>query len=446
MMTRDGITTLATRPGLEIDPELRLSLTWVIAVLVCVGSVVTFMGELLVEPVQRLSLIPLVCFGLAMLIWWLDRLGGTRLGRWFTLIGLSILINLAFIRFGISDLYLLMILLPLLALSLMTWTAALLTALLETIGLLFLWPTIGIDPISLVLTIGLIWTVLGLLLAIIGPQVRRSQWLYDQFHRAQQRLDETRDQKVQFAQMQEDLQSAYQTQELLNQRLVVDDQVRVRLEASGVCHSDWHIVKGEWVDSNRPPVILGHEGAGVVEEIGLAVHNVKVGDHVVLSWVRNCGVSEMCQVGYPNLCEEPWDHRGQPRFPDSERTMKRMNALGTFSTETIVPQDIAIPIDPEIPFSQAALVGCGVMTGVGAALNTANVQPGKSVAVFGCGGVGLNVNQGAVIAGAEPIIAVDIQDNKLEMGKLFGATHTVNSAQVDPVEAIQELTDGKGVH
>ena len=225
MMTKDGITTFATRPGLEIDPELRLSLTWVIAVLVCVGSAVTFMGELLVEPVQRLSQIPLVCFGLAMLIWWLDRLGGTMLSRWFTLIGLSILINLAFIRFGISDLYLLMILLPLLALALMTWTAALLTALLETIGLLFLWPTIGIDPISLVLTIGLIWTVLGLLLAIIGPLVRRSQWSYDQFHRAQQRLDETRDQKVQLAQMQEDLKSAYQTQELLNQRLVVLRQI-----------------------------------------------------------------------------------------------------------------------------------------------------------------------------------------------------------------------------
>ena len=225
MMTKDGITTFATRPGLEIDPELRLSLTWVIAVLVSVGSAVTLMGELLVEPVQRLSQIPLVCFGLAMLIWWLDRLGGTRLSRWFTLIGLSILINLAFIRFGISDLYLLMILLPILALALMTWTAALLTALMETIGLLFLWPTIGIDSISLVLTIGLIWTVLGLLLAIIGPQVRRSQWLYDQFHRAQQRLDETRDQKVQLAQMQEALKSAYQTQELLNQRLAVLRQI-----------------------------------------------------------------------------------------------------------------------------------------------------------------------------------------------------------------------------
>ena len=206
-----------------------------------------------------------------------------------------------------------------------------------------------------------------------------------------------------------------------------------------------NVVKGEWPFVTIP-AILGHEGAGVVEEVGPAVHNVTVGDHVVLSWKRNCGLCEMCQGGYPNLCDEPADTRSLPQFPESDRTMAKMSGLGTFSTETIVPQDVAIPIDKEIPFQVAALVGCGVMTGVGAALNTANVQPGKSVAVFGCGGVGLNVIQGAAIAGAEPIIAVDILDNKLELGRQFGATHTVNSRQVDPVEAIQALTNGQGTH
>ena len=226
---------------------------------------------------------------------------------------------------------------------------------------------------------------------------------------------------------------------------IENDQVRVRLVASGVCHSDWHVIKGEW-PFIPVPIILGHEGAGIVEEVGSAVNNVKVRDHVVLSWKRNCGLCEMCQVGYPNLCDVPADQRGHPHFPESDRQMDKFNGLGTFSTETIVPQDVVIPIDKEIPLPQAALVGCGVITGVGAALNTANVQPGKSVAVFGCGGVGLNVIQGAMIAGAEPIIAVDILDNKLELGQQFGATHTVNSSQVNPVEAIQELTDGQGVH
>ena len=221
--------------------------------------------------------------------------------------------------------------------------------------------------------------------------------------------------------------------------------VRVGLVASGVCHSDWHIVKGEW--PHIPiPTILGHEGAGVVEEVGAEVTGVAVGDHVVLSWKRNCGQCEMCQRGYPNLCDDVPDERTFPRFRGSDRTMRKLLGLGTFSTSTVVPQDVVIPIDQDVPLQQAALIGCGVMTGVGAVLNTARVEAGASVAVFGCGGVGLNCIQGAALAGAQPIIAVDLRANKLDMARLFGATHTVDASEVDPVERIRELTGGAGAH
>lgn len=222
------------------------------------------------------------------------------------------------------------------------------------------------------------------------------------------------------------------------------DQVRVRLVASGVCHSDWHVIKGDW--PHIPvPTILGHEGAGVVEETGSAVTGVKKGDHVVLSWKRNCGVCEMCQKGYPNLCDALPDTRSLPRFPATDHTMNKMLGLGTFSTHTIVPEEVVIPIDKDVPLQQAALVGCGVMTGVGAVINTAQVEAGASVAVFGCGGVGLNVIQGAALVGANPIIAVDIHASKLELAKLFGATHTVDASQEDPVARIQAIT-GPGAH
>lgn len=229
MMTKDGITNLTTGPTLEIDPELRLSPNWIIAALLCLGIVLPVVAEGIDGPSTGFSFaqMTMLCYALAAVIWGLDR-WHSSISRWFIIIALSILVNLAFIRFGRADLYPLMILFPLLALALLTWTAAIVTALLETSGLLVLWPTItatGGYPISIVLTIGLIWIVLGLLWAIVRPQIQRTQWAYEQFQRAQQLLDETLDQKVQLAQMQEDLKSAYQTQELLNQRLVVLRQI-----------------------------------------------------------------------------------------------------------------------------------------------------------------------------------------------------------------------------
>ena len=222
------------------------------------------------------------------------------------------------------------------------------------------------------------------------------------------------------------------------------DMIRVGLRAAGVCHSDFHVIKGDW-PQHTIPTILGHEGAGVVEEVGDHVRGIHEGDHVILSWKRQCGHCEMCQKGFPNLCDLPPYELGLPRTKSGE-TMNKFVGMGTFSTSTLVPHDAIVRIDKDFPFAQAALIGCGVMTGVGAVINTAKVEPGSSVAIFGCGGVGLNCIQGAALASAEPIIAVDIRDNKLEMARQFGATHTINASQEDPVERIQEISGGPGVH
>ena len=222
-------------------------------------------------------------------------------------------------------------------------------------------------------------------------------------------------------------------------------EVMVRMEASGVCHSDWHIIKGEW--SHHPlPIVLGHEGAGIVEAVGPGVTNVKAGDHVILSWRASCGLCEACQKGRPNVCYTPVESSSEAHSRAKGTRIYQLSGLGTFGSYSVVPEVAAVPIDKDIPMEVAALVGCGVTTGVGAAINTAGVEPGTSVAVFGCGGVGLNCIQGSAIAGATTIIAVDMLDNKLDMAEEFGATHKVNASSEDPVARIIELTGGKGVH
>ena len=222
-------------------------------------------------------------------------------------------------------------------------------------------------------------------------------------------------------------------------------EVLVDMKASGVCHSDWHVVKGEWWDIPIP-VVLGHEGAGVVRAVGPGVTNVTEGDHVILSWMPSCGLCEACQIGRPNVCYKQPRAKATARVKRTGDDVPFLSGLGTMSSLAIVSEMAAVPVDRTMPFPQASLIGCGVTTGVGAAINTARVHPGSTVAVFGAGGVGLNVIQGARIAGATMIISIDLLDSKLELAKQFGATHTINAKDGDPVEAIKDLTGGLGVH
>ena len=225
-------------------------------------------------------------------------------------------------------------------------------------------------------------------------------------------------------------------------------EVRVQIAASGVCHSDLSVKNG--TIPLPTPIVLGHEGAGVVTEVGEGVTSVEVGDHVVLSFVPACGECRNCTRGQPYLCEQSAMQAagglldGTTRFSLDGNPIHQMACCGTYAAETIVPAISMVKIDDDIPLELAALIGCGVLTGVGAALNTADIRAGDSVAVIGCGGVGLNVIQGAKIAGASQIIAVDLFDSKLEMAKQFGATDVVHAGEGDPVAAVMELTEGRG--
>lgn len=223
-------------------------------------------------------------------------------------------------------------------------------------------------------------------------------------------------------------------------------EVRIKLGATGVCHSDLSVVNG--TIPMPLPMVLGHEGAGVVESVGEGVTNVAPGDHVVLSFVPACGQCFHCARGEQQFCMAGApDGRmldGTSRVTLDGKELGVMQFLGCMSEYSVVPSISVVKIDPSLPMSQAALVGCGVMTGVGAAIKTAEVKTGSTVAVFGCGGVGLSTIQGARLAGASTIIAVDLADDKLALAKEFGATHTVNASQ-DPVGPVREITGGIGV-
>jgi S-(hydroxymethyl)glutathione dehydrogenase / alcohol dehydrogenase len=231
-----------------------------------------------------------------------------------------------------------------------------------------------------------------------------------------------------------------------------DDEVLVRIGATGACHSDYHVIDGSWHGPNYPmPIVLGHEASGIVEKVGADVRTVEPGDHVILSFSPSCGRCRACTVGQPHLCDGLRSPAGT--FVDGTRRHRKgdeeINCFGrgmsSFAELSVVHQSAAIKIDPEVPLESAALIGCATMTGVGAVLNTARVEPGATVAVFATGGVGLNVVLGSVLASASMIIAVDRLDNKLDYARSFGATHAINSRQEDAVAAIRELTDGRGV-
>jgi len=223
-----------------------------------------------------------------------------------------------------------------------------------------------------------------------------------------------------------------------------DHEVLVRTAATGVCHSDLHFVEGLY--PFPAPAILGHEAAGVVEKVGKAVTYLAPGDHVISCPSVFCGYCDECMSGHPNRCSNRRATQRRkddaPRLSQNGKPVRQFSDLSTYAEKMLVHENALVKITKDIPLDRAALIGCGVTTGVGAALNTAKIEPGSTVAVFGCGGVGISAIQGARIAGARMIIAVDQFENKLAMAKKFGATHTIDASHADAVEAIVKMTEG----
>jgi len=220
-------------------------------------------------------------------------------------------------------------------------------------------------------------------------------------------------------------------------------EVVVRTVATGVCHSDLHFVDGYY--PMQPPAILGHEGAGIVEAVGDHVTYVKPGDHVICCLSVFCGNCERCLSGESFLCRSPEVRRGPqdpPKYTWNGSPVAQFANLSTYAEKMLVHENAVVKVRDDMPLDAAALIGCGVTTGVGAALNTAEVKPGSTVAVYGAGGVGLAAIQGARIAGARMVIAVDIHENKLATARELGATHSVDGSSGDPVAKIKDMVPG----
>ncbi len=220
-------------------------------------------------------------------------------------------------------------------------------------------------------------------------------------------------------------------------------EVMVRLVACAICHSDIHAIEGAW--GGTLPVVYGHEAAGIVETVGTGVTFAKPGDHVVVTLIRSCGSCYFCSQGDPHLCEGTFALDGESRLrAKSGRAIHQGFRTAAFAEYVVVDQSQVVPVPGQLPLESASLLACGVITGLGAVVNTAKVPSGSSLVTIGAGGVGLNSIQGAALSGAHPIIAIDVSDNKLEAAKAFGASNVINSKKQDAKAVVQSLTQGRG--
>ena len=226
-----------------------------------------------------------------------------------------------------------------------------------------------------------------------------------------------------------------------------EDEVLVEVKGAGLCHSDLSVINGS--RPRQTPMVLGHEASGIVREVGTGVRGIQTDDHVIFTFIPSCGHCRYCTVGRPSLCEPGAEANnagllmnGAQRFSRDGKSYFHHCGVSGYSQYTIAVPGSLVKVDSTLPFEHATLFGCAVMTGTGAAMNTANIRPGQSVAIFGLGGVGLAALMGAKACNAGQIIAVDVLDYKLEMARGLGATQMVNAKECDPVEAIRDLTNG----